>query len=117
MHHVVAIEGEMRAKGLKLKKSVCCLLSCKRTNSYDTPAVEFILFGCFFVLNDLATKVQNHFIQSMRCISCHPMVLTFNSSNTMQSRKNIIFYNPTHGITSMMKHVENVHRAIMNRYK
>jgi hypothetical protein len=27
MHHVVAVEGEMRVKGLKLKRNVCCLLS------------------------------------------------------------------------------------------
>jgi len=50
MHHVVAIEGEMRAKGLKLKKNVCCLLSCKRINNYDTPVIEFLLFGFFLCL-------------------------------------------------------------------
>jgi hypothetical protein len=27
MHHVVVVEGEMRVKGLKLRRNVCCLLS------------------------------------------------------------------------------------------
>jgi hypothetical protein len=50
MHHVVAVEGEMRAEELKLNKNVCYLLNCKRTNNYDTPVIEFILFGCFLCL-------------------------------------------------------------------
>jgi hypothetical protein len=71
----------------------------------------------FFVLNDLVTKVQNHFTQSMKCILCHPVALSFSSSNTMQPRKNTLSYNPTHGITSMKKHVDNEHGVIMNQYK
>jgi len=50
MHHIVVVDREMRVEGFKLKKNVCCLLSCKKTSNYDTPIIEFIIFRCFLCL-------------------------------------------------------------------
>ena len=49
--------------------------------------------------------------QKLRCWVCHPTEAESSNSSGRgtRSRKGILQYNPTHGITSMKTHVENEH--------
>jgi hypothetical protein len=56
--------------------------------------------------------------QKLRCWVCHPTEAESSNSSGRgtRSRKGILQYNPTHGITNMKTHVENEHGQEFARY-
>jgi hypothetical protein len=70
----------------------------------------------FFVLNKPLEKVLLGAPQIMRCIICHVTKQVQSSNDTIHEHKGLLTYNPTHGITSMKKHIDNEHKAIVAKY-
>jgi hypothetical protein len=70
----------------------------------------------FFVLNKPLEKVLLGALQTMRCIICHVTKQVQSSNNTIHECKGLLTYNPMHGITSMEKHINNEHKAIVAKY-
>ncbi len=74
------------------------------------------IMWAFFVLNKPLEKVLLRTPQTMRCIISHVTKQVQSSNNTIHERKGLLTYNPTHGITSMKKHIDNEHKAIVAKY-
>lgn len=68
-------------------------------------------------MNDPLTKVDCHVEQTMRCVLCWPTKYVAGAHKTKKARKGIVLYNPSHGITSMKKHVDVVHASWLEKYK
>lgn len=71
----------------------------------------------FFRLNDPAATVDTKIQQVMRCVVCHSGKTMQAGGRTTKERKGIVRYNPTHGITSMKNHVDQVHVLAFDKYK
>ncbi len=70
----------------------------------------------FFVLHNPLEKVLLMALQNMRCTICCIIEQVQSSNNTTCEHKGLLTYNPTHGITSMNKHIDNEHEAIVAKY-
>jgi hypothetical protein len=70
----------------------------------------------FFVLNNPLEFFLLMALQTMRCAICHIIEQVQSSNNTTCEHKGLFTYNPTHGITSMKKHIDNEHKAIVAKY-
>lgn len=57
--------------------------------------------------------------QTMRCVICHPVSATSTSSSSSRitwKNKGLVKFNPTHGITSMKKHLDAAHLCEFGHY-
>jgi hypothetical protein len=70
----------------------------------------------FFVLNNLLEFLLLMALQTMRCTICHIIEQVQSSNNTTCEHKGLLTYNPMHSITSMKKHIDNEHKAIVAKY-
>ncbi len=70
----------------------------------------------FFVLNNPFEFILLMALQTMRCIICHIIEQVQSSNNTTCEHKGLFTYNPMHGITSISKHIDNEHNAIVAKY-
>jgi hypothetical protein len=70
----------------------------------------------FFVLNNPLEFLLLMALQTMRCTICHIIEQVQSSNNTTCEHKGPFTYNLMHGITSMKKHVDNEHKAIVAKY-
>ncbi len=76
VHHVVAFEG------VEIEKEQVLFAKLQKNQQLWHCHNQISHVWAFFVFNNLFAKVHNHPIRSMRCILCHPMPPTSNSSST-----------------------------------
>ncbi len=70
----------------------------------------------FLVLNNPLEKVLLGAPQTMKLTICHVTKQVQSSHNTTCENKGLLTYNPRRGITSMKKHIDNEHKAIIAKY-
>ncbi len=74
------------------------------------------IMWAFFVLYNLLENVLSRALQTMRCPICHITKQIQSSNSTTRECKGLLTYNPTRGITSMKKHIDDEHEAIVAKH-
>ncbi len=102
---------------LSKKHGVFCLLNCKRIRRFRIPIATFPWLGHLLCSMIQLFKCKSNSSKTWGASRATPWFKFPIATITWHNPRNFFFYNPTHCMTNMNKHIVNEHGVTLNGYK